>query len=38
MSQLKTQETYVKRLLREWPLVFVFGCIVLLHHRTLFFC
>jgi hypothetical protein len=28
MSQLKTQETCVKRLLREWPLVFVFGCIL----------
>ena len=35
MSQLKTQETYVKRLLHEWPLVFVFGCIVFMLYPVL---
>jgi hypothetical protein len=35
MSQLKTQETCVKRLLHEWPLVFVFGCIVFMLHPML---
>ena len=35
MSQLKTKETCVKRLLREWPLVFVFGCIVFMLHPML---
>jgi hypothetical protein len=35
MSRLKTKETCVKRLLREWPLVFVFGCIVFMLHPML---
>jgi hypothetical protein len=35
MSQLKTKETCVKRLLREWPLGFVFGCIVFMLHPML---
>jgi hypothetical protein len=35
MSQLKTKETCVQRLLREWPLVFVFGCIVFMLHPML---
>ena len=29
------KETCVKRLLREWPLVFVFGCIVFMLHPML---
>ena len=35
MSRLQTTETGVKRLLREWPLVFVFGCIVFMLHSML---
>jgi hypothetical protein len=35
MSRLQTTETGVKRLLREWPLVFVFGCIVFILHPML---
>jgi hypothetical protein len=35
MSRLKTRETWVKRLLCEWPLVFVFGCIVFMLHPML---
>ena len=35
MSRLKTKETCMKRLLREWPLVFVFGCIVFMLHPML---
>jgi hypothetical protein len=35
MSRLKTKETCMKRLLREWPLVFVFACIVFMLHPML---
>ena len=35
MSRLRTKETYVKRLLREWPLGFVCGCIVFMLHPML---
>jgi hypothetical protein len=35
MRRMNTQETCVKRLLREWPLGFVFGCIVFMLHPML---
>src|SRR5215217_2247421 len=35
MSRLKTKETWVERLLREWPLFFVFGCIVFMLYPML---
>jgi hypothetical protein len=35
MRQLQTNETCVKRLVREWPLVFVFGCIVFMLYPML---
>src|SRR5437667_5000138 len=35
MRRLKTKETCVKRLLRQWPPVFVFDCIVFMLHPML---